>query len=537
MAHLLTSVVAHKGKVALTVVLIFAVLFGASRLPDTRARESALLVTERDVTQYVQLSGEVVATDEIELAFATAGKIATIEATQGINVEPGHVLARLESGRLEADLAQAYGSIAVAEATVVAANATLQKAESNLALVQAQNRGVDATVTSAHTALSITKTEQATLVANAYRELLNNDLQAYQLDAFRTLTTPVISGSYNADIPGEYNLEFYRSGARSNYSIRYSGLENGTVSVDDYDLSVELGTRGLFITLPAAGEGESYGTSEWVVPVPNTRSTSYQTKLSTYHKALETQKQTVSHAEATLENLLAQQVVGEQVAITTAQESQAQAVVAEANAHLLQAQATLQQARAQVARIEAQLADAIITAPFAGVIAKIDRSVGETIGIGVPVMTLVSDGGYELRMNIPEIDVAKIDVGSNAMVTLDAYGESISWPGVITEIELIETEVDGVPVYVSTITLSESDKRIRIGMNARARIHIQTVSHVVAVPASYVLFAEEGPLVFVQNDTQVEQRAVTLGLRGTDNYFVVTSGLTDGEHIVKPIRN
>lgn len=537
MPHLLKTVVAHKGKVALAGVMILAILFGASRLPDTRVGESALLVTQRDVTQYVQLSGEVAATDEIELAFATAGKIATIEATQGMSVERGHVLARLESGRLEADLAQAHGSVAAAEAAAVAANATLQKAESNLDLVQAQNRGVDATVTSAHTALSITKTEQATLVANAYRELLNNDLQVYQLDAFRTLTAPVISGSYNSDIPGEYNLEFYRSGAGSGYSIRYSGLENGTVSIDDYDLPVKLGTRGLFITLLAAGEEDPYSTSEWIIPVPNTRSTSYQTKLSAHDKALETQKQTVSHAEATLENLLAQQVVGEQVAITTAQESQAQAIVAEANANLLQAQAALQQARAQVARIEAQLADTIITAPFAGLIAKIDRSVGETIGIGVPVMTLVSDGGYELRMNVPEIDIAKIDIGSKAIVTLDAYGESISWPGVITEIELIETEVDGVPVYVSIITLSEPDKRIRIGMNARARIDIHTVSQVVAVPASYVLFAEEGSLVFVRNNQQIEQRALTLGLRGTDNYFVVTSGLTAGEHIVKPVSN
>jgi RND family efflux transporter MFP subunit len=535
MAHFFKTIIAHKMKLIIAVIVIIVVVVGLVQFSDTRAGEPALLVTEREVSEYVQLSGEVTAADEIGLAFATAGKVATIETVQGVSVEAGEELARLESGRLDADLAQAHGSVAAAEATVAVAGATLQKAESSLALVRAQNRGIDATVVSAETTFALTKEEQATLVTNAYQELLNNDLQTYQVDAYRALTALTISGSYHADESGEYQIKFYTSGAGAGYSLRFSGLESGTVSFDDFGLPIALGTRGLFITLPTTGEGDSYGTSEWVVPVPNTRSSSYQTKLNVYNKALETQKQAVSQAGANLENLLAQQMVGEQAAITTAQEAQAQAAVAEANANLLQAQASLQQAQAQVVRVEAQLADTVIMAPFAGTIAKIDCSVGETIGVGEPVMMLVSDGGYEVRVNVPEIDIAKIDIGSEAVVTLDAYGETITWPGTVTEIELIETEVDGVPVYVSTITLNESDKRIRVGMNARARIEIQTVPQAVAVPASYILFAEEGSLVFVQNDQQVESRAVTLGLRGTDNYFVVTSGLAAGEHIVKPV--
>ena len=533
MANFLQIIFVHKRKVFFLVLIVF-IVFGVSLLLGARTGESALLVTERDVVQYVQLSGEVNTAENIELSFGMMGKVVSIEARQGTSVETGAVLARLESDSLDADLAQAHGSVAVARASVAAANAALQKTKSNLSLVQAQNRGIDSSVASARTALLLTKTEQETLVVNVYRELLNNDLQAYQIDGYRTLSAPVISGSYHFDESGEYILEFYRSGARTGYSIRYSGLENGTISIDDYGLPVQLGTRGLFVTLPVAGEGDSYSISEWIVSVPNTRSESYQTKLSAYKKAQETQKKFVSQAETNLENLLAQQMVGDQVAITTAQEEQAQAAVAEAYANLLQAQAALQQAEAQVARIEAQLADTVITAPFAGVIAKIGLSVGEIIGVGVPVITLVSDDEYELRMNVPEIDIAKINVGSEAVVTLDAYGDSVTWRGEVTEIELIQTEVYGVPVYVSTITLNGTDQRIRIGMNARARIDIQAVSQAVAVPASYISFTGDGPFVFVQNNQQVERRVITLGLRGTDNYFEVNAGLAAGEHIVKP---
>lgn len=534
MRQFLKRVGVYKWKIAIAVVL----LGGASiaLFNESVADQPALLVTERDVVQYVQLSGEVTAVDEAELAFAVGGKVAAIEVVQGETVEAGQVLARLESARLEADLAQANGSVAAAEATVVAAEAALQKAESNLSFVQAQNRGIDASITSAHTALSLTETEQATLVANAYRELLNNDLQAYQTDAYRTLSAPVVSGSYHSDAAGEYKIEFYRSGARSGYSIRYSGLENGTASFDDFGLPVELGTRGLFVTLPVSGEGDSYGSSEWVVPVPNARSLSYQTKLSAYEKAQETEKQLVAQAEASLENLLAQQTVGEQSAITTAQEAQAQAAVAEAGANLLQAQASLQQARARVSMVEAQLADTVIIAPFAGIVASTDLTVGEIITTATPVMTLVSGDGHELRMNVPEIDIAKIDIGDEAKISLDAYGDMVVWSGKVTEIELTDTEVDGVPVYITTVTLTEPDKRIRIGMSARARIDIETVSQVVAVPASYILSTEEGVQVFVQREQGVDPRVVTLGLRGTDNYVVVTAGLVAGEYIVKPVR-
>ena len=118
-------------------------------------------------------------------------------------------------------------------------------------------------------------------------------------------------------------------------------------------------------------------------------------------------------------------------------------------------------------------------------------------------MTLVSGDEYELRMNVPEIDIAKIDIGNGAKISLDAYGDTVVWSGKVTEIELTDTEADGVPVYITTITLTEPDKRIRIGMSARARIDIETVSQVVAVPVSVCWFIRKKAQVFGKESKEV----------------------------------
>ncbi len=534
MNNLLKTILVNKFWILFLIIFIVVGITGVRYLAGAQSERPVLIVTQRDVSEYVQLSGEVVAAEESNLSFGVTGKVVSIEVAQGVSVEAGDILSRLEDSHVSSALAQAQGGVAAAKANVLVANAALQKANSNLATVQAQNRGIDDTIASTLTTLEQTKTEQATLVANAYQELLSNDLQSYQIDGYRTLSAPEISGSYDAAASGEYILEFYRSGARSGYSIRYSGLENGTVSIDDFGLPVELGASGLFVSLPTTAEGYSYSNTEWVVPVPNTRSATYQTKLSAYKKAVEVEKQAITQAEANLDNLLAQQEVDGREAITTAQEAQAMAVVKEAEANVIQMQAALQQANAQVAQVEAQIADTIIAAPFDGVVAKIDLQVGDTVGATTPVITLVSDGGYELQVNVPEIEVAKINIGDEASVSLDAYGDSHTWTGTITEIELVETEVEGVPVYVSTVKLNETDDRIRVGMNARARIDIQTKQQVVAIPASYLSSEEDSSVVFVQVNNQVERRSVTPGLRGTNNYIEIIEGLSAGESLIKP---
>lgn len=520
-------------KVLLMVVIAVVALF---QFRETKIEsEQVYVVGEHDVEQVVLLSGAVKAVGQVDLSFDASGKVAVIAVAQGDLVEEGDMLAELDYGTLKADLQQAYGSVQSTQSSVSLAKASVQKAEANLALVQAQNRGTDSSISAAESVLTNTILEQETLVQNAYTELLNNDLTAYPVDNYKNVAVPVVSGSYTAETTGEYKLDFYGSGARTGYSIRVSGLSSGTISFDDFGIPETIGNAGLYLTLPTAGESDVYSSTDWVIPVPNNRSATYQTKLGAYEKAQQTQTLMVAKAQSSLDTLIAQQESGENVAITTAQEQQAAAAIQEAEANLSQVYGALAQAQAGVAKVQAQIENNIIYAPFSGTVARLDFEVGRSVTPGYAGVTIVTDGENELVMSIPEIDVAKVQVGDASEIILDAYGAGVVWSGVLSEIDLVETEVDGVPTYSSVITMLEVDERIKIGMNARARIVVSEKVGVVAIPSSYIVTTDGTSVVLVKlNERQNEERVVSTGLVGTDYFVEVTAGLASGDILLAP---
>lgn len=497
--------------------------------------EQVHVVDKHTVEQVVLLSGSVRAVGQVDLSFDAVGKVATTSVSQGDIVSKGQMLAELDYQILEADLLQAQGKVQSAQSSVSLARASVQKAEANLSLVQAQNRGTDSSIAAAETVLANTISEQATLVKNAYSDLLNNDLAAYPIDNNRNVTAPIVSGNYTKETTGDYVLDFYNSGGNTGYSVKTSGLTGSIVSFDDFGIPAPLGDEGLYLTLSASAEGESYGNTDWVIPVPNTRSTTYQTKLGAYNKALQTQSVAVSNAQANLDTLVAQQENGNNIAITTAQEQQAAAALQESKANLDQVSGLLSQAQAGVAKVQAQIENNIIRAPFDGTIARFDLKVGQSVGFGQSGITVITDGDYELVMSIPEIDVAKVKVGDIGEIILDAYGTSVGWSGVLSEIELVETTIDGVPSYSSVITITNPDERIKIGMNARARIVVDEKAGVIAVPSYYINTKNNVSTVLVKvNERQTEERVINTGLVGTDYFVQVTEGLVKGEILIAP---
>ena len=192
-------------------------------------------------------------------------------------------------------------------------------------------------------------------------------------------------------------------------------------------------------------------------------------------------------------------------------------------------------ARAELAATKEQLSKSTIIAPFSGTIGKVTAEIGESISNNQAIITLFSDSKYQVSVNIPELDVAKIKSGDKAYINLDAYSEDDQWEGILENIELVETEIDGVPVYVGEITITNPDSRIRIGMNARATIELNKLTDVIAVPSSFVKSKGSTHTVLVKTDEKsTEERQVEVGLKGSNSFIEIKSGLQIGEILVKP---
>ena len=85
-------------------------------------------------------------------------------------------------------------------------------------------------------------------------------------------------------------------------------------------------------------------------------------------------------------------------------------------------------ARAARAAAEAQRADAILTAPRAGVVEVRHREPGEVVGAGTPVVTLQDLDDRWVRIYVPEDRIGAVGLGAAASIRSDTFPER-TYPG------------------------------------------------------------------------------------------------------------
>jgi multidrug resistance efflux pump len=133
-------------------------------------------------------------------------------------------------------------------------------------------------------------------------------------------------------------------------------------------------------------------------------------------------------------------------------------------ADLALAQARVDNAAAQVAAAEAALANSEITAPFSGMVTRVNATAGETITAYQPVLQLADlSAWYVETTDLSEIDVVEIYTERPAVVIPDALPD-LELEGEIEQIAAGYTERAGDVLYTVRIRLQESDPDLRWGM-------------------------------------------------------------------------
>ncbi|MFY9821564.1 MAG: efflux RND transporter periplasmic adaptor subunit [Thermoanaerobaculia bacterium] len=117
-----------------------------------------------------------------------------------------------------------------------------------------------------------------------------------------------------------------------------------------------------------------------------------------------------------------------------------------------------------------------VTAPMTGVIIKKGVELGETVTSGVSsfnegtVMFTVADlKSLIIRVNLNEVDIAKVRVGQPVRVTLDAYPQKI-FAGKVRFVAPAAKVVDKIKVFEIEVALAELDPAFRTGMSANVEI-------------------------------------------------------------------
>ncbi len=117
-----------------------------------------------------------------------------------------------------------------------------------------------------------------------------------------------------------------------------------------------------------------------------------------------------------------------------------------------------------------------VTAPMSGVVIKKGVELGETVTSGVSsfnegtVMFTVADlKSLIIRVNLNEVDIAKVSVGQPVRVTLDAYPQKI-FTGKVRFVAPAAKVVDKIKVFEIEVALDKLDGAFRTGMSANVEI-------------------------------------------------------------------
>lgn len=180
-----------------------------------------------------------------------------------------------------------------------------------------------------------------------------------------------------------------------------------------------------------------------------------------------------------------------------------------------------------------RLSDYYIRAPFDGIITKIDAKVGEIAETNKPLVFMMSNNAFQIESFIPEVNIAQIKGGDEAKITLDAYGDDVVFLAKVITIDPAETVRDGVSTYKIKLEFSELDERIKSGMTANVAIVTFSKPNTLVIPKGVIYEKNGNKFVQVKRGKKnIEEVQITTGSVSTLGQVEVLSGISDGDEII-----
>jgi len=500
------------GVVAVVVIIGVAWAFSGSG----QGSVDTVKVERGDVESIVSVTGQVVPSKNIDLAFEKSGRVERIRVEVGDEAYAGEVLAQLDTSELAAQVAQARANLRIQEVKlkeleegtraeeIAVKRAELEKAKQDLEnyykgivsiLNDAYGKADDAvrtktdemflnddsttprltfTVTDSQIETDvISKRVSSGLILKDWRESLKN---LDQNDAREDLAGALDKGKENLE-----NIRDFMATALD-ATNNYAGVSADTIA--SYKASIYTGRSNV--------------------------NTSY-TSLSAQEQNIASQEVLVERTDRELDLKLA----GNTPEQISAQEAQ------------------VEQARANLRYYESQLAKLYVRSPFEGTVTKVVVDPGEIVSANDPVVTLIGSGTFEIESFIAESDIAKVEVGDTATVTLDAYGRGEVFTAQVTHIDLSETLLEGVATYKTRLSFDTEDERILPGLTADVDILHDRKEAVLYLPTRNIAVEGERRFVTVLTESgETLERDIETGLRGSDGRTEIISGLQQGDRVV-----
>lgn len=513
-------------------------------------------VEKGTLTVFVSGSGQVSASNQLDVKPEVSGTVLRVMVTDGAEVKRGALLAELNAS-------DANKAVRDAELNLESAKLTLKKLvqpADNLSVIQSENALAQARLTKQSASDDLIKTYDSgfNTVSNAFLDLPTIITGLHDLLYGNSFATGQWNMDYYVNAVTNYDdkVKIYRDDAAASYQVARAAYDKNFIDFKSINrtsdnAAITATINETYATAQSIGEAiksasdliqfyEDRLTERSVKPsaVADAALTSlggFTGKINTHLSNLLTIKQTIqSDTDAIVS---ADRTINEKTA------SLAKLTAGPDPLDVQSQELAVRQRQAAYDDARAKLADYFIRAPMDGIVAKVGVKNSDQAGASTIIATIITPQKVaEISLN--EVDVAKIKTGQKVTLTFDAI-EDLNLTGIVSEIESIGTVSQGVVSYSVKIISDTQDVRVKPGMSVSANIITEVKQDTLIVPNSAI--KTQGNQSYVEmldsvtpaaagsqgvtSPTAPRRQPVQVGI-SNDTETEIISGLAEGDQVV-----
>jgi HlyD family secretion protein len=196
----------------------------------------------------------------------------------------------------------------------------------------------------------------------------------------------------------------------------------------------------------------------------------------------------------------------------------------------------VQVAQAKVAAAEAALSQAWIEAPFDGTITQVNVQPGDRASSAsgaAAAFRLDNLDHLYVDLDVSEIDIDKVKIGQDAIITLDAVPQT-TYHGKVSNIANVSTTTSGAVNFTVTVQFTDADQAVRPGMTSEVKINVGKQTAVLLIPLQAIEMKNGKQIVYVQEQPGQTPKAmpVKLGMSSDEYSALIEGNLKEGDQIV-----
>ncbi len=558
------------------IVIIIAIIYFNKN--NSEVSQKSFVVETKDLIQKVNVVSQVKPKKSIEVAFQASGRIDKINFNVGEKIQQGDIIMELNNDQLISSLNQKRASLEGAQATLNKYRASLESAQIKLIELQKGSKPEEVRVyeSKLDQAKSSLKTAESNLtqvknkaevdINNLYNDIgsiLNNaylksdDAINYQVDDLfkndnsESPEITFITGNSQAKI----DIELKRPVITDTIQILKDNINNIDNIGEEKSLEVtkeKLVIIRNFLNRLRDALNSSIGLSNTTLTEYKSNINTARTNINTVISNVETQQQLISSQKIVNENNI-------EAVESKVEEAKDNLELAENNLKLIESgateeeidiqksnitqaklniqsqEATIKQIQAEIQSILTSIQETKIKSPIDGILAKKKIDIGEVVSQNQIVALINSEGQYEIKANIPEMDIAKVKIGDKAEVNLDAYNDEIFIAEVV-DIAPAETIIDNLTTYETTLFFVKENNKIKSGMTADVDIITNQRKNALVIPSRLVI--KENNENFVkkiivnkEGEKDIKKIKVETGIKGSLGEVEILKGLNEGDKL------